>query len=95
MLNRRVDWLLVDGINPGSGEAYDWTALQIPHGVSSKGWILAGGLNHTNVREALATVQPAAVDVSSGVAGSDGLRKVASKVAAFMQAVAEARTLVD
>ena len=95
MCCRVVDWLLVDGVNPGSGEAYDWTKVQVPAGASSKGWLLAGGLNPFNVDQALAKVQPTAVDVSSGVAGADGLRKDALKIAAFMQVVRRARTAGD
>ncbi|KAK9803196.1 hypothetical protein WJX73_001599 [Symbiochloris irregularis] len=92
--SRHIDWLLVDGMNPGSGEAYDWAAVQVPADSSSKGWLLAGGLNHMNVQQTLAAVRPTAVDVSSGVAGPDGLRKDAAKIEAFMQAVARSRTPV-
>ena len=35
---RTVDWLLVDGQTPGSGEAYDWRALRVPRGASRRGW---------------------------------------------------------
>ena len=42
---RTIDWLLVDGVTAGSGEAFDWTNLKVPRGCSRKGWILAGGLN--------------------------------------------------
>ena len=80
-------------MNAGSGESYDWSRVQVPAGVSSKGWLLAGGLKPSNVHQVLSLVHPTVVDVSSGVAGSDGLRKDAKKLSSFMQAVRESRTL--
>lgn len=53
---------------------------------STKGWILAGGLNDSNVAEAVAVCNPDVVDVSSGVTGSDGIAKDSGKVNAFIQA---------
>jgi phosphoribosylanthranilate isomerase len=49
--------------------------------------ILAGGLTPANVREAIAAVRPAGVDVHTGVEDASG-RKDLAKVLAF---VAEAR----
>jgi hypothetical protein len=34
---RTIDWLLVDGVTAGSGEAFDWTNLKVPRGCSRKG----------------------------------------------------------
>jgi len=53
---RTVDWLLIDGVNAGSGEAFEWGNLKVPRGVSRKGWLLAGGLTPENVAEAVGCV---------------------------------------
>ena len=84
---RTVDWLLVDGVTPGSGEAYDWSALRVPKGASRRGWLLAGGLTPENVGAAIAAARPDGVDVASGVAGPDGVAKDPARVEAFIAAV--------
>ena len=90
---RTVDYILVDGQNPGSGEAFDWSKLKVPRGASRKGWILAGGLDPTNVAEAIRTCAPppAVVDVASGVTLECGVLKDQARVEAFMEAVRTAR----
>ncbi|WHY81931.1 phosphoribosylanthranilate isomerase [Siminovitchia fortis] len=64
------DFYLVDspGIHyrGGSGKPFDWSLLQ-DQNLPREKMILAGGLNQANVTEAIRQVQPAAVDVSSGV----------------------------
>ncbi|MEM8603613.1 MAG: phosphoribosylanthranilate isomerase [Cyanobacteria bacterium P01_H01_bin.121] len=69
-----VDGFLLDAYHPqllgGTGHTLDWSKLQrfrppVP-------WLLAGGLAPDNVKTAIATVQPAGVDVSSGVERSPG-----------------------
>ncbi|KAJ9532128.1 hypothetical protein QJQ45_003850 [Haematococcus lacustris] len=67
-----VDWVLVDGLQGGSGQPLDWSHLQVPKHTSQGGWLLAGGLTPDNVMQAICTAQPTAVDVSSGVCGPDG-----------------------
>lgn len=69
----------------GSGECFDWSA--IPQGFS-KPLILAGGLTTGNVCDAVRRVRPYAVDVSSGVEESKGI-KDASLMAAFVKGVRE------
>ncbi|MDX2017805.1 MAG: phosphoribosylanthranilate isomerase [Planctomycetota bacterium] len=69
-----VDAILIDGTRPGSGEAFDWNLL-VPHLAEiEKPIILAGGLTPENVGEAIRTVRPYAVDVSSGVERERGVK---------------------
>ena len=76
----------VEGHKGGSGRTFDWTiAAEVAR---DHDFLLAGGLTPENVREAIATVQPWAVDVSSGVE-TDGV-KDAAKIQAFAQAVKRA-----
>lgn len=78
--------LLLDGHAPGkaggSGESFDWTAIS----KIDKPVVLAGGLTVENVRQAIDLMHPYAVDVSSGVESSPGI-KDKDKVAAFMEQV--------
>lgn len=85
---RVANWLLLDGLKGGSGEAYDWEKLQRPPlQESMSGWLLAGGLTPENVGKALSLAQPTGVDVSSGVTQPDGLLKDPEKVHKFVQQV--------
>ena len=57
---------LVEGLQGGTGESFDWSiAAQLSRQGSS--FLLAGGLAPDNVGQAVATVRPWGVDVSSGV----------------------------
>ena len=67
----------------GGGKVFDWA--QIPEGFP-KPIVLSGGLDESNVGEAIRRVRPAAVDVSSGVEVSKGI-KDAAKMQAFVKAV--------
>ena len=70
-------------IHGGGGVAFDWGRLpqRTPRPV-----ILAGGLTPDNVAGAIEQVRPWAVDVSSGVEASKGI-KSAGLIAAFMRGV--------
>ena len=76
----------VEGIAGGTGLSFDWNLIpaRLPLPV-----VLSGGLHPDNVTQAIKRVQPAAVDVSSGVEASKGIKDVA-KIAAFMQGVRNA-----
>lgn len=76
----------VPGVPGGTGEAFDWSLVPAR---LSKPIILAGGLSADNVGQAIAQVQPYAVDVSGGVEQAKGI-KDAAKIAAFMRAVKQA-----
>jgi len=84
-----VDAILIDGSAGGMGEAFDWSALASAASACEKPIILAGGLNAENVGDAIRTVRPWAVDVSSGVERERGV-KDAAMIRAFCAAVREA-----
>jgi phosphoribosylanthranilate isomerase len=73
----------VQGIPGGTGTAFDWALIpkQLPLPV-----ILSGGLDTQNLAAAIKQVRPYAVDVSSGVEASKGI-KDAAKIAAFINEV--------
>jgi len=85
-----ADWLVFDGRAPreatrpgGLGKTFDWTVLQnldlkIP-------FMLSGGLDVSNVAEALRITRAPAVDVSSGVERAPG-EKDPDKIRAFIRA---------
>jgi phosphoribosylanthranilate isomerase len=67
-----IDAVLVDSPSPGSGKVFDWTLAEgAPAGVRL---VLAGGLNATNVADAIEKVRPWGVDVSTGVEASPGVK---------------------
>ncbi|MFD1930244.1 phosphoribosylanthranilate isomerase [Nonomuraea mangrovi] len=76
------DLLIVDAPRAGAGEPWDWAAVR---GGPSGHWLLAGGLDPGNVRQAIAAAQPWGVDVSSGVEVSRGV-KDSALIRAFLQA---------
>lgn len=57
-----VDYFLLDS-GTGTGRAFDWS--NIPK--TNKPFFLAGGISEINVKQAIDTVKPFAVDVSSSV----------------------------
>jgi len=70
-------------VSGGTGKAFDWivgreVSLKLPI-------ILAGGLNPTNIAQAIADVKPFAVDVSSGVE-TDGTKDI-TKIQQFITLV--------
>ena len=75
----------VKGAMGGTGEAFNWELASKAVG-QGKPIFLAGGLNPENASQAVMEVAPYALDVSSGVEVSPGI-KDAAKVAAFLKAV--------
>lgn len=75
--------LLIDSPLPGSGEVFDWTLLD--RLVAGRQYILAGGLDPSNVTEAIEMLNPWGVDVATGVEASPG-RKDPAKVRRFIAA---------
>jgi phosphoribosylanthranilate isomerase len=88
--NAAIDAVLIDSrtatLLGGTGQRYDWQAAGRSFAESASGLrlIVAGGLNPTNVGEAIATLHPWGVDVASGVEASPG-KKDPAKVRAFIE----------
>jgi phosphoribosylanthranilate isomerase len=61
----------VPGIPGGTGERFDWSLMPAN---MPKPIVLSGGLQPDNVAEAVQQVRPWAVDVSSGVEASKGIK---------------------
>ncbi len=78
---------LVDSHAPneagGSGKVFDWKQIPVDY---SAPIILAGGLNAENVTQAMQTTDVFALDVSSGVEASPGVKSTI-KIKQFMQEV--------
>lgn len=82
----RIAGYVFDAAEPGSGKTFDWTMLsQIPR--SGKLCFLAGGLTPENVAEAIRTVHPDGVDVSSGIEYGERQGKDPEKARRFLQAL--------
>jgi phosphoribosylanthranilate isomerase len=75
-----------DALHGGTGATFDWALIPplLPLPI-----VLSGGLTPQNVAEAVRRVKPAAVDVSSGVEASKGIKDPA-KIAAFISGVRNA-----
>jgi len=80
--------LLVDAHDPvkrgGTGETADWTSAAALAG--SRRVVLAGGLRPENAAAAVAAVKPFAIDVSSGVEVSPGV-KSPERISALFRAL--------
>ncbi len=88
---RRASALLLDAADRGqfggTGKSFDWSIAK--RAAAQRQVILAVGLTPENVREAILTVRPYAVDVASGVESRPGI-KDPGKLRAFFAEVARA-----
>ncbi len=92
--SRRFTGLLLDThveAYGGAGKVFDWSL--IPKELAPR-VVLSGGLSVHNATDAVVRVRPYAVDVSSGVEASKGI-KDARAIAAFVRAVRAADAISD
>lgn len=76
----------------GLGKPFDWTLLQdLNPGVP---YLLSGGLDASNVADALRITRAPGVDVSSGVERAPGV-KDPDKIRAFIRVAREAQAVID
>ena len=99
--NPHVDAVLVDSHTAmaagGTGVTFDWDAARITLFQNTEAQvrrIAAGGLNPSNVAEAIAALRPWGVDVASGVEAAPG-RKDPSKVREFVRRARTAKSEPD
>ncbi len=74
-----TDYLLLDTYRPGrrggTGETFDWDlASSLPPALRNRRVILSGGITSRNAAAAVRQVRPFALDVSSGVERSPGVK---------------------
>lgn len=85
-----VDAFITDTYDPSTGasgatgKTHDWNLSRRLVELSNKPVILAGGINHLNVYDAMTAVKPTGVDTHTGVEGIDG-RKDFDKVKQFVE----------
>ena len=81
----QANGLLLDAYNSttygGTGESFDWSLAKVELDLPI---ILSGGLNPETVGKAIQQVSPYAVDVSSGVESSKGIKDI-QKIQQFIQ----------
>jgi phosphoribosylanthranilate isomerase len=73
---------VVTGAYGGTGQSLHWPGI----GDVGRPWLLAGGLTAQNVSEAIEVTAPFAVDVSSGVESSRGVKDI-GMIRTFIQTV--------
>jgi phosphoribosylanthranilate isomerase len=84
-----VDAYITDTFNPATGAkgatglVHDWSVSAELVRIAPRPLMLAGGLNPSNVADAIATVRPAGIDAHTGLEGADR-RKDREKVRQFV-----------
>lgn len=90
------DALVLDSKTPaslgGTGTTFDWSAARRAMRPDGARLVVAGGLNSANVAQAIETLSPDVVDVSSGVESAPGI-KDHTRMADFIAAVRRAGVL--
>ncbi len=86
---KTVAGYVFDAATPGSGQGFDWSLVP-PVSGKEQIWLLAGGLHEGNVSDAIRSLHPYGVDVSSGVETNGLIGKDVSKIRAFVRAVRSA-----
>lgn len=76
----------VQGALGGTGTSFDWSATEAAARARVGPLVVAGGLTAANVGEAIESLAPDIVDVSSGVESSPGIKDHA-RIADFIEAV--------
>ncbi len=85
-----VDAFITDTFDPATGaegatgKTHDWRISKRLVEISPRPVIIAGGLNHTNVKKAILEIHPSGVDSHTGVEGVDG-RKDPELVRKFVE----------
>ncbi len=75
-LPNNTDHLVLDGKHAGSGQVFDWQLLS-QNGQNLKSAFLAGGLDNSNIKQALITLnqhQLFGLDINSGIESSAGVK---------------------
>lgn len=78
-------WTIFDAKGGGTGKPFDWDTFSPPSTLPARPWLLAGGLDPSNVGDAVHALRPAGLDVATGVAGADKCAKDADRLEAFLR----------
>lgn len=88
-LQKKIEAIVVDGASYGGGKTFDWKQANVKNAAAKllmqRKFVLAGGLNESNVQEGMKLFSPDVVDVSSGVEGENGKDK--TKINNFVRKV--------
>lgn len=88
-LQKKIEAIVVDGASYGGGKTFDWKQADVKNAAAEllmhRKFVLAGGLNESNVQEGMKLFSPDVVDVSSGVEGENGKDK--TKINNFVRKV--------
>ena len=88
-LQKKIEAIVVNGASYGGGKTFDWKQANVKNAAAEllmqRKFVLAGGLNESNVQEGMKLFSPDVVDVSSGVEGENGKDK--TKINNFVRKV--------